>query len=70
MSKIGEAIQRMSEIEPYIKAINRLRKENEKLLSLILLTDKSVSNELMNDLSLKQYAEYTKFKNELESQPL
>ena len=41
-----------------------LEKENEKLKSLILLTDPSVSNVEMNDLTVRQFTEFNRWKEE------
>ena len=45
-------------------AYNRKQKEVDKLLSLLLLTDKSVSNIVVDDVNIKQYAEYLHWKDE------
>lgn len=44
----------------YMKRANLAERKNEKLKSLILLTDPVVENEVMNDIAMKQWLEFIK----------
>jgi hypothetical protein len=43
-----------------IRQIENLQAENEKLKRLLLLTDDAVSDVFMNDLTMRQWAEFIK----------